>query len=281
MASIIYGALQEALETIGQESKYKILESPSYDLFPSTILDASETSNTLKIIGAYDELFEENSEAIEVINSFEMSYEVQTISNLSIDLTVSFLGELLKKTGLGKAEVSAIFADGSNFNLNLSSVFGLAANSRQLRKYQESKTVNTNSAVAQMILDNPSSEGYLVSEVLSIREFSLTSKTRRGATVNLDASLVDSIFKKLLRSETTEDSTIASIKSKFEWSVEDNKTLKLKFPQGLTVGVTVVYFGIVNKKITFKVSQLTQEKMIAKLKDSLIQSDVLSPIFLV
>jgi hypothetical protein len=241
----------------------------------------------LMSIGMYYDIFQENSQPIDTRTVFELTYEHTKARNLTIDTTVSFLGGLLERTGLGKADISAIYTNASSFTVGLPKVVAIAARESQLNRYHINKIVNKSSSVTQKILDNQNQQGYLIGNVLVVKEVSLIGETNRGKKVNLDVTALTDLFTKLFpKDRETEDNPsvdnqgkeLFSVKGKIEGSVKDNTTLTVKFPEGLIVGVMANYFRIVNDKVTFEVDQLTRDQLIAEYKNFLIDSESLSPV---
>jgi hypothetical protein len=282
--TIIKDALKEALDSMSLLSRYKILESPSFDLFPLTILDPNKLENTLEPIGTYYNLFSETSELIDTKTIFELSYIKNEARNINLNATVSFLDGFLKMTKLGKAEIRAVFRNSSDFDINLSKVVAMAVGKSKLIQFLSNKKVNKNSNVVERILDNKDKCAYLVCDVLLINEFSLTGKTSRGVTIEPDVKVLTDLFKKPSSETNINDKAgkseikneFLSLNGKVEWSIDNKTTLTMKFPEGLVVGVAPVYFRISNEKVTFDVDTLTRDKWMADFKSSLIKSDELS-----
>jgi hypothetical protein len=289
MASIIKEALKEALDRIGLLEKFKIVEPPSYNLFPLTVLDPNKLENTLEPIGEYYELFNETSERIDAKTIFDLSYTKTEVENLDIDVTVSFLEGLLKITKLGKAEIQASFGNSSDFTVNLTKVVAMAVRRSELIDYCSNKKVNEKSNVVKRIIDNKDKCAYLIGEVLLLKEFSLIGKTKSGVTVKPDVKILTDLFKKLSPSEASsetennneasEDETkneFLSLNGTIKWTINNDTTLTMKFPEGLVVGVASAYFRVLDDKLTFNVDENTREKLIADFRSSLIKSDELS-----
>lgn len=287
MASVIKDALQEALDMI--DLKYKLLEVPSYDLLPLTILDAQQSTKVLEPIGDYFELFNEESQSLKTRTVLELSYTTNKAKDVNLDLTVSFLDGLLKTTKLGKAEISTIFKNVSKFNVELSKVLAIAPRLSQVKKYHRNKKIDQDSNVVKRILDNHGKCGYLVWNSLIIKEVSLSGETDRGVTVKPDITVLSDLFTKLFpkkaspategseneenANEENESTESLSIKGTFKYKVTGDYKLNMKFPDGIIVGIMPKYFHIANDKVTFEVDQDHQERLIAEFKKSLIDPD--------
>ena len=186
-------------------------------------------------------------------------------------------------TKLGKANIEAVFKNSSSIEVNLTKVVGMTVSQKSIIKYCSNKTVN-NSDVVRKILNNKNQFAYLIGDVLLLKEFSLVAKTKSGATITPDVQILTDLFKKPssktgTNNETSKDeikNEFLSLNGTIEWSIDKDKTLTMKFPEGLVVGVAPFYFRISNDKITFDVDTLTRDKWMADFKSSLIKSDELS-----
>lgn len=296
MASVIEETLQEALEQISVN--YKLLESPSYDLLPLSVLDYHEATGELESIGSYYDLFQGTPQPIDTRTLFELSYKLTETKNWSVSVTVSFLDKLLKTTKLGQAKIQGSFSDASSFTINLSKVLGIAPPSRKVKEYHKNKKLNSNSILCKRILDNQHQCGYFVSQVLKLYEVSISGKTERGANVTIDTKILSDLFKGLFpkksSSETNEGNDseenankddkseeLLSLNGTFTYSfVKENTELKMKFPEGLVVGIIADYFRIFNEQVTFELDPYNRGRLIALLEQGIINSDEPTPVIL-